>query len=177
MDQNRKKVILNEIMFWKQNKMLPEQYCNYLLALYSEGNEEQVKPKTRKLPLNSENLYNLLFLFIMIMMIVITYITDISFGMQTLILSILSVVLLLSFIFYRKKAKNRLLIYITAAFLLLLYSVQINDAFLHGDTFSLYILLLVNSIIWVVGGVWRKKSFFMIAGVIATIILIFLLIK
>ena len=23
-------IIINEILFWKQNKMLPEQYCDYL---------------------------------------------------------------------------------------------------------------------------------------------------
>lgn len=35
-----KKVILNEIAFWKQNKLLPEHYCDFLTALYAQGEGE-----------------------------------------------------------------------------------------------------------------------------------------
>ena len=49
MDPTRKKIILNEINFWKQNNMLPEHYCDYLIALYSEGeNPEQLQIKDVK---------------------------------------------------------------------------------------------------------------------------------
>ena len=37
MDENRKQIIIKEIGYWKNNKLLPEQYCNFLLALYTEG--------------------------------------------------------------------------------------------------------------------------------------------
>lgn len=37
MTNPRKKIILNEILFWKQNKLLPEHYCDFLAALYTEG--------------------------------------------------------------------------------------------------------------------------------------------
>ncbi|MEK4065574.1 hypothetical protein [Peribacillus sp. FSL R5-0717] len=35
MDEMRKKIIIQEINSWKESRMLPEQYCNYLLALWS----------------------------------------------------------------------------------------------------------------------------------------------
>lgn len=37
MDEMRKKIIIQEINSWKESRMLPEQYCSYLLALYGQG--------------------------------------------------------------------------------------------------------------------------------------------
>ncbi|MBW8348138.1 hypothetical protein K0H71_01615 [Bacillus sp. IITD106] len=173
MDDKRKNIILKEISFWKQNNMLPEHYCNYLMALYTEGQEEiQAKVEKRKQPFNMEIFFSLLFLALIGIMIVITYITDISFTMQTLFLSISVFILMISFLIFRKKEKNRLLIYITIAFLFLLYTIQINDAFFSASRKSLYILLLLNCAIWLIGGIWRKQLFFIIAGTIAVIALV-----
>ena len=33
MDETRKQIIINEIHYWKKNHLLPEQYCDFLLAL------------------------------------------------------------------------------------------------------------------------------------------------
>ena len=41
MSNPKKQIIMNEIAFWKQSKLLPEQYCDFLMTLYSEGNHEQ----------------------------------------------------------------------------------------------------------------------------------------
>lgn len=41
MDEKRKTIIIKEIMTWKENRMLPEQYCDYLLTLYTEGDHPQ----------------------------------------------------------------------------------------------------------------------------------------
>ncbi|PKC51915.1 hypothetical protein RhiirA1_482678 [Rhizophagus irregularis] len=40
MPNTRKQIILNEILFWKQNKLLPEHYCDFLMTLYTEGEVE-----------------------------------------------------------------------------------------------------------------------------------------
>ena len=45
MPNPRKQIILNEILFWKQNKLLPEHYCDFLMTLYSEGNEFETEEK------------------------------------------------------------------------------------------------------------------------------------
>lgn len=37
MDQQRKAAIIHEIKYWKDNHLLPEHYCDFLLALYTEG--------------------------------------------------------------------------------------------------------------------------------------------
>src|SRR5690606_36010375 len=40
MSNQRKQIIVNEITFWKQNKLLPEHYCDFLMTLYTEGEQE-----------------------------------------------------------------------------------------------------------------------------------------
>ncbi|MBS4199696.1 hypothetical protein KHA93_08510 [Bacillus sp. FJAT-49732] len=168
MDDKRKKIILKEITFWKQNNMLPEHYCNYLIALYTEG-EEQLQDKVikRKFHLNIDIFFSMLFLFMIGIAIVITYITDVSFGMQTLFLTFFVFVLILSIFIFRKMKKSKLLIFITGAFIFLLYTVQINDTYFSSNRKSLYIMILINCIVWIIGGVWRKQLFFIIAGTLA----------
>ncbi|MGL4820278.1 MAG: hypothetical protein ACRC5C_09875 [Bacilli bacterium] len=43
--EQRKKVIIDEILFWKQSKLLPESYCDFLLTLYSEGDDAALRRK------------------------------------------------------------------------------------------------------------------------------------
>jgi hypothetical protein len=40
MDQDKRAVIIREIQYWKRSKLLPEQYCDFLLNLYSSGERE-----------------------------------------------------------------------------------------------------------------------------------------
>ncbi|GAA0362701.1 hypothetical protein [Bacillus horti] len=46
MDQ-KTKVVIQEIKYWKKNKLLPEHYCDFLLALYTEGSENIPEEKTK----------------------------------------------------------------------------------------------------------------------------------
>ncbi|WP_424474873.1 hypothetical protein [Oceanobacillus kimchii] len=39
---------MNEISYWKEHRLLPERYCDYLLALYSQGGEIKVAEGKRK---------------------------------------------------------------------------------------------------------------------------------
>lgn len=39
-DNNRINIIVNEINYWKRNKLLPDTYCDYLLALYTKGESD-----------------------------------------------------------------------------------------------------------------------------------------
>jgi predicted nucleic acid-binding Zn ribbon protein len=37
MNPQRKRIIISEIKYWKQNKLLPEHYCDFLITLYAQG--------------------------------------------------------------------------------------------------------------------------------------------
>ena len=54
MNSQKKAVILNEISFWKKNKLLPEHYCDFLMTLYSEGQEVEENNSTQ-LKINAAN--------------------------------------------------------------------------------------------------------------------------
>lgn len=41
MNDQRKKIIIAEINYWKQNKLLPEHYCDFLITLYSQGDHDE----------------------------------------------------------------------------------------------------------------------------------------
>ncbi|MFC5651726.1 hypothetical protein ACFPYJ_21930 [Paenibacillus solisilvae] len=41
MDQERRKIIVKEIEQWQRSKLLPDQYCDFLLNLYLEEGEER----------------------------------------------------------------------------------------------------------------------------------------
>lgn len=41
MNERRKKIILSEIKYWKQNHLLPDHYCDFLSTLYAEGEESE----------------------------------------------------------------------------------------------------------------------------------------
>jgi hypothetical protein len=44
MDQKTKTVI-DEIKYWKKNKLLPDHYCDFLITLYTEGSENSIKSR------------------------------------------------------------------------------------------------------------------------------------
>ena len=37
MNPQRKRMIISEIKYWKQNKLLPAHYCDFLITLYAKG--------------------------------------------------------------------------------------------------------------------------------------------
>lgn len=72
---------------------------------------------------------------------------------------------------------NASIVYLTAAFLLLLFSVQLNQKFWNGDALSLYFLLLINSFIWLLGGFWKKMWLLIAIGLVTLLLLLILIIR
>ena len=83
MEDNRRNIIVKEIQHWKQSHMLPEQYCNYLLALYTEGaSPEPVK--------NGKISYNMLYhslasILLLTISVYVIHFTELSFILQIVI--------------------------------------------------------------------------------------------
>lgn len=94
MDQQRKQIILKEIKFWKENWMLPEQYCNNLLSIYSEG---EIKDNSGKL--GYHKLWALIGVLPFLMISLVTYLlyfTELSLNLQLLIFPIILVIMIIS---------------------------------------------------------------------------------
>ena len=80
MNETRKKIILHEIKYWKQSKLLPEQYCDFLLTLYS-GGEEAITPLKKE---RSRSLHIPIWIFTVLFFTIlfVNYFTEIAMGLQ-----------------------------------------------------------------------------------------------
>jgi len=48
MDSERRSIIVQEIKHWKRSKLLPDQYCDFLLNLYRDPETDQVDEKSKR---------------------------------------------------------------------------------------------------------------------------------
>ncbi|WP_338750158.1 hypothetical protein [Bacillus sp. FJAT-52991] len=161
---DKQKIIMKEILFWKENHMLPEQYCDYLLSLYSQGEEwddSSVQTKqSQSFPLQSI----LVSLSILMISLFVLYFTEMSFSLQTAILVFFVVMLLGLGFYFSKKGLLFPIFYIVAAILLLVYSVELHEIMKGKRFFSLNFLLFVNCLLWWVAGRKLQLIYFTISA-------------
>lgn len=171
MNSSRKETIMNEIQYWKKHQMLPDHYCDFLLALYSEG---QYSSNSKR---ENNDLWKIILCFVLITFLLCTsvfviYFTEFIFVLQTMILTSFVVLLLSLGIYYSKKRYWYTFFYIGAAMQLLLLSVFLSEKLLRNEPFMLWIILLANCLLWILAG-WKLKLFYFIAsGIVGIVILI-----
>ncbi|MBO0996549.1 hypothetical protein IOC57_02045 [Bacillus sp. SD075] len=176
MDEMRKKIIIQEISSWKESRMLPEQYCNYLLALYCQGElppAKSNKTRSKKNDIFSGVLIGVLFAFI----VFLNYFTEIPIRMQMLMTTISMLVFGLA----ARRLNGRRIIYQMAlmgmALSLLLLTVSLAEFMAPGKVGILYIFLFINCGLWILMGNKLKLLHFSMAGVLGALVtLSFLLI-
>ncbi|RTR35301.1 hypothetical protein EKG37_05335 [Robertmurraya yapensis] len=168
MDENRKKVIVTEILYWKQNKMLPEQYCDYLLALYTEGNQpvEQGKSKTKLAK------YNMMPLLLIPVFVFLLYFTELSFDLQMGLSSIILLSGVAFTVYFFKKGMAFQISLVITALLLLLFSVELIVHFFPEGVFILYIVLLGNCLLWLLAGKKFKLMYFHLSGYVGMALIV-----
>ncbi|WP_231563724.1 hypothetical protein [Anoxybacillus sp. KU2-6(11)] len=100
MEQKRKEIIINEIKYWKQTRLLPEQYCDFLLALYTEGNHNDVDQSTKQVPTWAVRFTMIMIGIFLPFALLVIYFTELSFVLQTLILSLFVIVCFMTVRFF-----------------------------------------------------------------------------
>ncbi|MFJ8245518.1 hypothetical protein [Peribacillus asahii] len=173
MNETRKKIILQEIKYWKQTNLLPEQYCDYLLTLYSRG-EEQITPSPKE---SSRSLAIPLWIFtsLFFLTLFVNYFTEINKGLQITITAFF-IIMFGSFIYrYIESAWLLQLALVGLALLVLIESVHIVDLVFPNSTGALYMVLLVQCVIWFLVGRRLKLVYFSISGVIGAFIIVYFL--
>jgi hypothetical protein len=164
-------IIINEIRFWKQNKMLPDQYCDYLLALYNQGNDTEEPGREPSKHMRAYFLSALLIALIPFSLFVI-YFTELSFVLQTAILAGFVVLLIFTGIYYSNKEMVLPVIYITTALIILIYTVYLTDKVFQGGKLITYIVLFCNCFLWSLTGLYLRLLYLTLAGVAGAFILI-----
>ncbi|KIL48555.1 hypothetical protein KP77_23420 [Jeotgalibacillus alimentarius] len=176
MDKKRKEVIVNEIQYWKQNRLLPESYCDYLINLYTSGEyEETDETKAVEKPDRKANIFVAGFsLAGSLLTIIALLFGDLALALQAIISILVSAGIMI--VSFRPGASPAVKIFsrIAAAFIILLFSIELWRFMYDGDTNMLYLIIGIQCLIWAVAGLSSKQHYFTVSGVLGVIVLIIL---
>jgi hypothetical protein len=168
-DNDRITVIINEITYWKNHKLLPQEQCDFLLALYTKGDRimETEETDTPKETRNDSNLILQLCLLILLLpfSFLVLYFTEFHSGLQLGILILFLCYAIWSY-GYHKQANawiTKLALMITLLLILLLTIFLSNQ--LVSDQYILYFVIMLNFVGWFLIGNKFKLKFLMVISI------------
>lgn len=173
MKNQRKETILNEILFWKENNLLPEHYCDFLSTLYAEGEElasTELKIGSKNAILSKERSNKLLVMGLLgvstISLLVLLFLMSAKFVILPIIIVSIAIVSLLVYVFKFASQKGVLstFAFAAAALLLLGTSVRIVEVYLPDSPQAMHMALISNCVLWLISGKWMKLIYFLISG-------------
>lgn len=179
MSLQRKQIIMNEISFWKKNKLLPEHYCDFLLALYAQGEnngDEQTENFSKAVLAKKQKtkviLYTIVGLLTAILLASLFVATTAIF-----IPIILVAIAILSFLYIAiKLVKNKSvmtpLLFVFSALLLLALSFKVWDIYFGDNPLLLIGLIFGNCLLWLFSGLLMKLVYFSISGILGILLII-----
>lgn len=177
MSNPKKQIILNEITFWKQNKMLPEHYCDFLMSLYSEGNhQEEIAGKSKKAIINVEKQRNRtisMFFPISAMVILLLLFTIQVEWVVMAVAAVFATGCLIGAIYFAKR--NHLMavmLQLATALAILGVTLKVSTMYFAGNNEVLFIILIVNCVFWLLSGIMLKIIYFTISGSLGLIAII-----
>ncbi|WP_066192929.1 hypothetical protein [Gracilibacillus timonensis] len=168
MKAERKQVIISEIHYWKSHQILPAHYCDFLLALYSEGEgaDEQM-PRPSPYYLFFYVLHTLLLLVPILLFTLSEHMMlQIAGNCVVLIIALLAIKL-----FHRHPYLRESYAVMIFFVYFLLFTALVLFQYLP-NWMILYSWIFLNSASWVVCGWWRKQFFLQVAGVFVFIVLL-----
>ena len=165
MSKERIAVIISEIQYWKEHKLLPEEYCNFLLALYTngEGIGENEKYKNRS------SVRTFLQVVLMVLLLPFSFLV-IYFTKFPSVLQLSILILFLSysfwcFLYYKKK--NIRIMHLSLVITLML--ILLSTFFIGNLTRNAAIVntvIFLNFLFWM-GLSWKNKwNYLMITAII-----------
>jgi hypothetical protein len=174
MNEKRREIIVREIEYWKHSRLLPEQYCDYLLALYTEGAANQRNSHVSRFGRLSHFAYVSFIIFICLLLpatILVIYFTELSFVLQMLLLSLFFIFCVIGVWMWGKETKLVHLPLISGALILFLASIQVSDYYFpEGKGITAFIIFL-NCLLWIAVGMRFRFLYFTISGVLGMILL------
>lgn len=161
MDQ-KKKIIVQEILYWRKNKLLPDHYCQFLLNLYHEGNTSETVEieKIKKKSSMKMGLISMLISIILVSLIfVVYYFRDFHFYLQGILVSGATIMLyaLTSWLYYKKSDYFHLTLGISS--LSALFTMLWIGIGLQQDSFVLFLYLIAVLILWILSGFYFEADY------------------
>ncbi|MFJ8063035.1 hypothetical protein ACIQYS_00175 [Psychrobacillus sp. NPDC096426] len=184
MSVQRKQIILNEIAFWKKNNLLPEHYCDFLTALYAQGEdvEDQGKEKYSQALLakkkkNTTFLYVILGAITALLIALLILITTAAF--IPIIAAGIAICIFLYIAIKLAKTKSVMtpLLFVLSALLLLGISFKVWDVYFFDYPSVLIGLIIGNCLLWLFSGLLLKLVYFSVSGIVGIVLILFYLFR
>jgi len=172
----RNQIIVNEIKKWQENKLLPETYCQFLLSLYMEGNqkttEETIQTRSYRSYVKKGLLSFLMMVLLICAIVFVMYFTQLSAGIQVIVLIGFLGISLMSARFYHLKQSPFAHLYVVLGSFISFISTVVVIDFWSGNNMYLGAGIILLCLVWILVG-WRYRYHYLyIAG--ATGILLFI---
>lgn len=175
MKDNHKSIIIEEIKYWKQHKLLPEVYCDFLLALYTNGEyaEEEIL-ETSKSKWKFSFIIQVFLLVLMIpFSILVIYFTQFHFILQLGILILFLIYAIWSYLYFKNGIIKMIhLPLIVLLFLSLVISLFILNIFAVNQ-WAVLCIMLINFGIWLLIGRKLHYQYVVFLALIGIIITLF----
>ncbi|KAB8128606.1 hypothetical protein F9U64_15870 [Gracilibacillus oryzae] len=170
MNAERKEIILKEIRYWKSHQLLPVHYCDFLIALYTEGegeNESSEEQEAKNTPYYLFYYFFNTFLLLIPLLLYVTVENDIWKIIPAIIVLLLNIWMIRLFKKHDRLNEDYAVMILFVNFLFS-SSLLLNEWF-HVNWIT-YLWIYINSLSWIVFGKWKKQLFVQIAGVFVFII-------
>lgn len=179
----RKKIIVDEIKYWKNSRLLPEHYCNFLLTLYTGGldsDTEDVKSQQKKV--NSNQLALLVFttigLAIFGLTFLVIYFTNFSPLMQMTIVLFFSAVMFALGKQVKKYDVRFVHLYILMNVLMLfLATIHIVGFIFPDQPGAIMWAVIFTCMAWLVVGKKYNLKYLIFSGAIGLLVVIYFLLS
>lgn len=169
--ENKKQVIIKEILYWKENKLLPDHYCKFLLNLYREGEAEVNETSQKKfIPFKQMFFSMIVSLLVFLTLLMLLFFQTYSLPLQGFILIGISL-FFYGLAFWLKKQQNSMfhIALAIASLMLLLCSVWIGVGAQINYTLLLLILVFVL-VIWLLMGVIMQSTYMIFIALVGLLI-------
>jgi hypothetical protein len=178
MNKQRREIIVREIEYWKRSRLLPEQYCDYLLALYTEG-EYKKRPSDILRTRQRGMIRFLLVAFICLLLpasALVIYFTELSFVLQMPLLFLFFFICVIAAWMWKGQGNIVHIPLISGAFIFLIASIEVGEYYFPKQKAVIASIVFVNCLLWIFVGKRFRFLYLFISGVLGIgVLVVFLL--
>ncbi|WP_106497123.1 hypothetical protein [Lentibacillus sp. Marseille-P4043] len=178
MEEERIATIIKEINYWKSHKLLPEMYCDYLLALYSNG-EVVSEPSTAKEKSRFKPSFLVQFVIQLLLVpfsFLVIYFTEFHPILQLCILILFMGSSFWQYYYYKKEDKPLShLSLVVFLLLLLLTTVFLSNLYVHHQGLT-NALIIAQFFGWLLLGLKNQLKYINIASVVGIVLTVLIIV-
>lgn len=173
MTEDRINTIINELNYWKKNKMLPAVYCDYLLAIYTNG--DNTEQKNVRHTMKGQSIFQVGLLLMLIMLLPFALLVMYTAYFPSIIQ--LGIVILFTFYSFWQykvlKAHQSFFYHLAFAILLLLLlliSIFISNTYISISWIT-QLIIIINFVCWYLIGRKVNLKYLTVASIFGILLI------